>query len=118
MGQKNRDFENNGDDGTELYVDSVKLGMRECDGQEIQENKEDEEERREEARKISNCSTFTKETLDELSQRFPTYLSEQYKDISTDNDNIADTDTANDIVEKVIKPSHIQHLVLNNQCYS
>ena len=93
----------------------------ECDGQEMQENKEDEEERRDEERrdeyrKISSCSTFSDETLDELSQRFPANLSglsEKYRDISTDN---AVTDYDN--VERVLKPSHIRHLVLNNQYHS
>ena len=100
--------------GTELYDDSVKLGI--CDGQETEENKEDDEERREEDRKISSCSTFSNETLDELSQRFPANLSglsEQYRDISTDSDNTIDTAYAS--VSRVLNTSHIRHLVLNNQ---
>jgi hypothetical protein len=104
--------EHTGDYSTELYEESVKLRTRECDGQEMQENKEDEEE----DRQISSWSTFSDETLDELSLRFPANLSglsEQYKDISTDNE-----DTANYNVEGLIKPSHIRHLVLNNQYHS
>ena len=103
--------ENNGEYDTELYEDSAILGMRECDGQEREENTEDAEEKQDEDRKISSCSTFSNETLDELSQRFPANLSglsEQYRDISTET-----SDIASDSVERVLKPSHIRHLVLN-----
>ena len=105
----------------EMCEDSVILGVRECDGEEFEEYMEKDKERREKARKVSSCSTFSNETFEELSQTFPANfanLRKQYKDIpreDEDQDNTNTADTNNQTRARILKPSHIRHLVLNNQ---